>query len=140
MIKAIHEKLPLHILTYLKYLSFVLLFVLFFSGCSQKEPQVIIQKEYIYEKPFEFIIYDTKGMRINAKTKELQRMCTPLILEVGNLYRSFLNGYEEQIKEYNIYNKNKDISGAKDISKAKDTNISNKKELKWHLKKKISIG
>ena len=112
MIKAIHEKLPLHILTYLS------LFIVFFSGCSQKEPQVIIQKEYIYEKPFEFIIYDTKGMRIDAKTKELQRMCTPLVLEVGNLYRSFLNGYEEQIKEYNIYNK------------AKDTNIYNKEELK----------
>ena len=124
MIKAIQEKLPLHILTYLS------LFIIFFSGCSQKEPQVIIKKEYIYEKPFEFVIYDTQGLRVNSKTKELQRLCTPLVLEVGDIYRKFINGYEEQIKEYNNYNKNKDISGAKDTSKAKDINILNKEEFK----------
>jgi hypothetical protein len=118
MIKAIQGKLPLHILICLSAFS------LFFSGCSQKEPQVIIQKEYIYEKPFEFVIYDTKGLRVNAKTKELQRICTPLVLEVGGIYRKFINGYEEQIKEYNTYNKNKSINNTK------DTYISNKKELK----------
>jgi len=70
------------------------------SGCAQREPEVVVKKEYVYEKPFEFQIYDTKGMRIDAGSKEVQRMCTPLVLKVGGLYRGFIDGYEDQIEKY----------------------------------------
>lgn len=79
----------------------LVLILIFLSGCSQKEPEVVIQKEYIKEDPFNFVIYDTKGMRIDAKSKEVQRICTPIVLEVGKVYRSFIDGYELQINEYN---------------------------------------
>ena len=103
MIKVIQEKSLLHILTYLSF------FIIFLSGCSPKEPQIVVQKEYIYEKPFDFVIYDTEGIKVNAKTKELQRMCTPVVLEVSDIYNNFLKGYEEQINEYNTYHKNKEV-------------------------------
>ena len=112
MIKQHLGKSPLHTSIYKALFSFVLgIFVLaFISGCSQKEPKVIIKKEYIYEKPFEFVIYDTKGLRVNALTKELQQMCTPVVLETSSIYKNFLRGYEEQINEYFLYkSSNKEI-------------------------------
>ena len=115
MIKQHLGKSPLHTSIYSTYkalFSFVLgIFVLaFISGCSQKEPKVIIKKEYIYEKPFEFVIYDTKGLRVNALTKELQQMCTPVVLQTSSTYKNFLRGYEEQINEYFLYkSSNKEI-------------------------------
>jgi len=115
MIKQHLGKSPLHTSIYKSYKAFfhfiLGIFVLaFISGCSQKEPKVIIKKEYIYEKPFEFVIYDTKGLRVNALTKELQQMCTPVVLQTSSTYKNFLRGYEEQINEYFLYkSSNKEI-------------------------------
>ena len=120
MIKQHLGKSPLHTSTYKAFFPFILgIFVLaFISGCSQKEPKVIIKKEYIYEKPFEFVIYDTKGLRVNALTKELQQKCTPVVLETSSIYKSFLRGYEEQINEYFLY-KNSSKLDKENINKDK---------------------
>jgi len=88
------------VLTHGVSIALILIYLSILTGCSSKEPEIVVKKEYIYEEPFKFVKYDTQGMRIDAGSKEVQRMCTPLVLKVGKLYRSFLDGYENQIDAY----------------------------------------
>lgn len=77
----------------------VLLGLTFLSGCATK-PEVVIKKEYIKEKPFVFTDIDSTGMTIDAGSKELQRVCTLLVLEAGYKYRKIIDLYEFQIAKY----------------------------------------
>lgn len=70
------------------------------TGCAQKEPQIVEKIVYVQEKPFRFVDVDSRGMSIDAGSKELQRMCTPMVIEAGKQYRRVIDLYEEQISEY----------------------------------------
>jgi hypothetical protein len=75
-------------------------FTFLFSGCSQKEQKVVIKKEYIYEKPYKFETVDLKGAYIELGTKEIQRTCTPSLLELNEIYTGIKDYYEWQFDTY----------------------------------------
>ena len=86
----------------------LVLILTFLNGCASKEPEVVIQTKYVYEKPYNFVLYDTQGMRIDAGSKKIQQLCTPIVIKVGKVYRRFITGYEDQIKDYKeIHNDNR---------------------------------
>lgn len=70
------------------------------SGCAQKEPEVVERIVYVQEKPYAFVNVDSKGMYLETGSKELQRVCTPMVIEAGKQYRRVIDLYEEQISEY----------------------------------------
>ena len=79
-------------------LALVLIFLS--TGCAQKEPEIVERVVYVQEKPYVFVDVDSKGMYLETGSKQLQRMCTPLVIEAGEKYRKVIDLYEEQISEY----------------------------------------
>lgn len=74
----------------------------FFNGCAQKEPQTIFIDAPLYN----FQKISLNGIYVDAKTKEIQRICTPVVLEASKIYKHIINDfYEYQIDEYNKQNK-----------------------------------
>ena len=70
------------------------------TGCVPKEPEIVERIVYIKQEPFRFVDVDSRGMSVDAGSKELQRVCTPMVIEAGKQYRRVIDLYEEQISEY----------------------------------------
>lgn len=70
-----------------------LLFII--SGCATK---------VTYEKApnftFQKIELPVNGIRVDAGTKEVQRMCTPVVLEVSTVLRGVIDFHDDQIDRY----------------------------------------
>ena len=76
------------------------LMVVLFTGCTPKEPQVVVKTVMVYEKPYPFETLDLAGTYIELGTKELQRLCTPSLIELDDTYKGVIEFYKWQIKEY----------------------------------------
>lgn len=80
------------------------LLVFIFSGCycslKKPEPEVVVKTEYVKEPKYEFYKVNTDGLYVDAKAKEVQRMCTPVVLETSDMYRKIVDYYDWQIDEY----------------------------------------
>lgn len=83
----------------LKQVILPLLTLIFLSGCF-KQPEPIIKIKYIKEPKYEFQILKTKNLIYNIKTIEERNICSKHIIEVGYIYRSIIDYYEESINEY----------------------------------------
>ena len=79
-----------------------------FSGCSNKVPEkVVVKTEYVYEEPYKFEKIDLDGVYIELGTKEIQKMCTPGLLEINSIYKGAIEYYDWQI---DTYRKDRNIS------------------------------
>jgi hypothetical protein len=78
-------------------ISIALVFIC--SGCTPKE-QIVIKKEYIKEDKYSFNKIDFAGTYIELGSKEIQKTCTPSLLELNTIYKEAINFYDWQIDEY----------------------------------------
>lgn len=83
----------------IKVLILTLLSTIFLiSGCADK--QIVIEKEYIKPKPYPFEKISMDGTYIELHDKEIQRQCTPYLLELDGIHKNIRDYYHWQIDEY----------------------------------------
>ena len=90
-----------------KMTSLLILAVLVFgfSGCASKP---LVETKYVVQPKYEFqkVMVDTRyKMSVNAGSKEVQRVCTPLVIEATDMVWSIVKFHERQIDRYNEYMK-----------------------------------
>ena len=71
-----------------------------YSGCTPTKPEIVIKKEYIYEKPYAFEKIDIEGAYIEMGSKELQRTCAPKMVELNDVWSGVVAFYTWQIDRY----------------------------------------
>jgi hypothetical protein len=74
-----------------------------FSGCASKP---IVETKYVVQPKYEFqkVMDETRyKMSVDAGSKEVQRMCTPLVIEATDMVWSIVEFHEGQIDRYNKY-------------------------------------
>ena len=70
--------------------------VVLLVGCG--EPQ--IQVRYVEATPYKFEKINLEGVYIELGSKEVQHLCTPVLLDLNNLYIGVVNFYDWQIDAY----------------------------------------
>lgn len=90
------KKIKQHMISVALLLAFSFLLV----GCAPKEKIVYVrEKAPVY--PFKKIKDDIKGkLYVTAKTKEIQRICTPLVVEATDKLYLVIDNLEWQIDQY----------------------------------------
>lgn len=88
----------------------LIVLVFIFSGCycswNKPEPKVVVKTEYIKEKKYEFSKIELEGLYVETASKEVQKLCTPVVLEISDMYKKIIDYYNWQIEEYsNEYNR-----------------------------------
>ena len=74
-----------------------------FSGCFSNP---FVRTEYIVPPKYEFqkVMVDTKyKMSVDAGSKEVQRVCTPLVVKATDRVWDIVEFHEGQIDRYNEY-------------------------------------
>jgi hypothetical protein len=74
-----------------------------FSGCASKP---IVETKYVVQPKYEFqkVMDETRyKMSVDAGSKDVQRMCTPLVIEATDMVWSIVEFHEGQIDRYNKY-------------------------------------
>ncbi len=73
--------------------------VFIFSGCSQKE-KIVTKIEYVKQEKYEFNKIDLNGAYIELRDKNIQKVCSPSLLELNTFYKDVVNFYDWQIDQY----------------------------------------
>jgi hypothetical protein len=74
-----------------------------FSGCACKpvvETKYVVQPKYEFQKVMDETRYK---MAVDAGSKSVQRMCTPLVIEATDMVWSIVEFHEGQIDRYDEY-------------------------------------
>ncbi len=75
--------------------------IFIFSGCFTKQvDKIVVKKEFIYEKPYIFEKIDLQGTYIELNSKQVQRLCTPPLIELNDVYKGVIEYYDWQIDSY----------------------------------------
>lgn len=64
------------------------------SGCATKEKEIIKQDPYSFQK------IELQGAFIELPSKNIQKTCTPSLLELNTIYQGVIIFYDYQIDEY----------------------------------------
>lgn len=79
-------------------ISLCLTLILFSSGCSQKEPEIV----YVKQKKFDFQIISLEGAYIHLEPKE-KEVCIPKLIELNTIYQGIKEAYDLQFSEYDKF-------------------------------------
>jgi len=82
----------------IKY-TLAIMALLIMTGCN-KEPELVVKNKYVYEKPYDFSTIDLDGVYIDLKTKEIQKLCSPALVELNTMYKGVVEFYTSQIRRY----------------------------------------
>ena len=91
-----------------------------FSGCVSKplvETKYVVQPKYEFQKVMDETRYK---MYVNARSKSVQRMCTPLVIEATDKVWDIVEFHEGQIDRYNKYMEKVDDNSTEKYSKIKN--------------------
>ena len=87
-------------MTRVNQLVWIVLVSISSSGCYQPWLKPDVPK-------YEFQKIDTSGVYIDMKSKEVQRVCTPSLLELNEVYQGIIGFYDYQIDSYNESNRSR---------------------------------
>jgi len=70
-------------------------------GCGYKVVERVVVKDRLVPEPkYKFEKINLEGAYMELGSKEVQRVCTPKLLEMNEMYRGVIGYYEWQIDEY----------------------------------------
>ena len=80
-----------------KYILAVAIAIVF-AGCAGKAP---VEYRYVEDKIYRFEKIDLDGVYVDTGSKDVQRVCTPILNEMNTIYKGAISFYVWQIDEYN---------------------------------------
>lgn len=73
------------------------------SGCycswNKPEPEIVVKTDYVQCNQYKFDKIDLSDAYIDAGSKEVQKVCTPLVNEAMDVYAGVKEYYEWQMDE-----------------------------------------